>query len=399
MAKFLKEKVEEFLIYVEETEEQQDGNVGWNNEMMQKIRSNQEFLSYLNDKWEVDREGRDMTRSMQEVQEHQEKIAGSSVILDRLDTHLSNFEEDPFFLKEQLHLFRWRFDFFHKFFPKEAAMADYPHGAVMFPPVSKVGWWWCACAGTTLMPEANLVAIQFNEVAEAAMHMQMDKETPVESMGIIFKQNSPNILGDEFDYRFGLIYDREDEAEEIRCFKIVLDDDDEEDLDLKLRYLQRVLWALHKAGPPPLKELAARRVILDKVIPDLPDFDDVDGWKQYFQIQEDVPQEVLDYIENGPLPNPEELTERGRNVWIALLKEAENLEERAREGEAEMRELREIEAERAKRRERETENERKGFENSSQVDEEGVSDFDDMLEVSEDSFVKSDDDDGELDQD
>ena len=99
MAKFLKEKVEEFLIYVEETEEQQDGNVGWNNEMMQKIRSNQEFLSYLNDKWEVDREGRDMTRSMQEVQEHQEKIAGSSVILDRLDTHLSNFEEDPFFLK------------------------------------------------------------------------------------------------------------------------------------------------------------------------------------------------------------------------------------------------------------------------------------------------------------
>ena len=88
---------------------------------------------------------------------------------------------------------------------------------------------------------------------------------------------------------------------------------------------------------------------------------------------------MLDYIENGPLPNPEELTERGRNVWIALLKEAENLEERAREGEAEMRELSEIEAERAKRRERETENERKGFENSSQVDEEGVSDFDDML--------------------
>ena len=101
---------------------------------------------------------------------------------------------------------------------------------------------------------------------------------------------------------------------------------------------------------------------------------------------------MLDYIENGPLPNPEELTERGRNVWIALLKEAENLEERARE-------LRKIEAERAKRRERETENERKGFENSSQVDEEGVSDFDDMLEVSEDNFVKSDDDDGELDQD
>ena len=39
---------------------------------------------------------------------------------------------------------------------------------------------------------------------------------------------------------------------------------------------------------------------------------------------------MLDYIENGPLPNPEEFTERGRNVWIALLKEAEYLEEKAK---------------------------------------------------------------------
>ena len=38
---------------------------------------------------------------VERIEEQQEKIAGSSVVLDRLNSKLSNFEEDPFFLKEQ----------------------------------------------------------------------------------------------------------------------------------------------------------------------------------------------------------------------------------------------------------------------------------------------------------
>ena len=40
VAKFLKEKVEEFLIFVEEADEQQDGNVGWDNEIGYKRNRN-----------------------------------------------------------------------------------------------------------------------------------------------------------------------------------------------------------------------------------------------------------------------------------------------------------------------------------------------------------------------
>ena len=45
---------------------------------------------------------------MQEAQDQQENLVGSRDILDRLTVHLAKVKEDPFFLKEQLHLFRWR---------------------------------------------------------------------------------------------------------------------------------------------------------------------------------------------------------------------------------------------------------------------------------------------------
>jgi len=246
----------------------------------------------------------------------QEKIAGSSVVLDRLNSRLSNFEEDPFFLKEQLRLFRWRLGFFHKFFPSEAIIASQPLGP--FGPISRrIGWWWCPLAGSHLMPEACLVATKFSEVAEAAMNMKMDEDNP---NGVIFKQDNNNFLGDDF-YKLRHIYD----------WEIKLGDDIMEEGDQKsLEYLQRVLWALHKAGPAPLKELAARKVILDKIIPVISfekmrevGFWESDEYKKWMKIQEEVPAEVLDYIRDGPFPKPEELNERGRNVWNALVKEAE----------------------------------------------------------------------------
>jgi len=332
VAKFMKKEGEKFLIEAEKIENQQEGgNAGWVAEMAEKVQITREFLGFINNKWEEDREGRDMTKSIHEVQMQQEKVAGSSVVLDRINSRLANFQEDPFFLKEQLHLFRWRLAFFHKFFPVEAIIAAHPAGP-MGPLVRRIGWWWCPLAGSRLMPEANLVATKFSEVVEAAFNVKMDEDDP--NVGVIFKQDDPSLLGDMFDYKFGLIYDWTDEEEEIRCFKIVLgveEDEIEVGDQMSLSYLQRVLWALHKAGPPPLMELAARKVIQENIIPVFSfekmteaGFWGSDECKKWIKMMEEIPEEVLDYIQDGPLPKPEELNERGRNVWDALMREADD---------------------------------------------------------------------------
>ena len=92
----------------EEDEGARGNVVTWKPNMADEIQYSQELLDFLNTKWIELQEVRDQTKSVQEAQDQQENLVGSRDILDRLTVHLAKVKEDPFFLKEQLHLFRWR---------------------------------------------------------------------------------------------------------------------------------------------------------------------------------------------------------------------------------------------------------------------------------------------------
>merc|ERR1719430_1167715 len=106
-------------------------------------------------------------------------------------------------------------------------------------------------------------------------------------MGVLFDEYFPDrklvMLGMDIDYKFDIVFD---EDEEIKNFKIVFSGLMEDGLDRSqaLTYLQRVVWALYKAGPPPLLELAAKKV-LELELP-----------------QEELVKDVQEYLKSGPSP-------------------------------------------------------------------------------------------------
>ena len=91
------------------------------------VAQHQKFLEFLTEKWCAGADDRAQTRSVKEGMEQQISLVGSKAIYNRVSYRLARLDitSDPFFIKEQLMLFKWRVEFFNKFFPIEAATALY----------------------------------------------------------------------------------------------------------------------------------------------------------------------------------------------------------------------------------------------------------------------------------
>ena len=91
------------------------------------VTQHQKFLDFLTGKWAEGTEARARTRSVKEGMEQQIRLVGSKAIYDRVSYRLARLDitSDPFFIKEQLMLFKWRVEFLNKFFPIEAAIDQY----------------------------------------------------------------------------------------------------------------------------------------------------------------------------------------------------------------------------------------------------------------------------------
>ena len=48
VAKFMKKEGEKFLVEVQQIEDQQEGNAGWDSEMASKIQNTRVFLDFIN---------------------------------------------------------------------------------------------------------------------------------------------------------------------------------------------------------------------------------------------------------------------------------------------------------------------------------------------------------------
>ena len=126
------------------------------------------------------------------------------------------------------------------------------------------------------------------------------------------------IYGGDYDLKYWLFYD--DLSDEEHAFKYVHSVSDYAIIDgegMPFSYLRQVVWALHSKGPPSLTELAIKRV-LELELP-----------------LEDLPEDVLDRIEEGPVSRP--LTERGVHlVKVLEQKEKDEMIKKLKEEEDEM---------------------------------------------------------------
>jgi len=254
------------------------------------------------------------------VRKQQVDLVGGEAIYERLDRHLKNQSEDLFFLKEQLALFKYRLDFFTRFFPEERISPNYvwPNDTILSHlSTYRPGWWHCKGA---LVAKGSLVAKVFDKVVEKAFHMTtesccLDERTSMDFDSVIQE-------GRHYDRKFNH-YVSDNEHEDIKKMVLGSTVEDEkadrtylqdvrqrQQLHMYLRvydeggnsfsYLKRIIWALHKDGPSSLKQLAARKILLEN----LP--------------QDTLPKTLVEYLENGPFPKLEELTPRGQRVFVAL---------------------------------------------------------------------------------
>ena len=92
------------------------------------ISQHKKLLDFLNGEWEERAEARAKTTSVEEALVQQIELVGSREIYDRVSHDLAMLEiTNPFFVREQLLLFKWRVEFFGNFFPIEAAIHQYVH--------------------------------------------------------------------------------------------------------------------------------------------------------------------------------------------------------------------------------------------------------------------------------
>ena len=301
------------------------------------VTQHQKFLEFLTGKWAEGAEARARTRSVKEGMEQQIRLVGSKAIYDRVSRSLARLDNtsDPFFIKEQLLLFKWRVEFIGKFFPIDAAVAQYYSRALYIWDPSP-GWWHCAGAGflpgqpggggNDCYPQLALAGMAFDWVLQQAFHMgenvvQFSKafqEVPPEMRSSLEPGSIFAIYGGDYDYKYWLFYD--DQADEEHAFKYVHSVSDYAIRDgegMPLSYLRQVVWALHSKGPPSLTELAIKRV-LELELP-----------------LEDLPEDVLVMIDEGPVSRP--MTERGEHlVEVLEQKEKDEMAEKLKEEEEEM---------------------------------------------------------------
>ena len=300
------------------------------------VTQHQKFLDFLTGKWAEGTEARARTRSVKEGMEQQIRLVGSKAIYDRVSRSLARLDNtsDPFFIKEQLLLFKWRVEFIGKFFPIEAAVAQYYSRALYIWDPSP-GWWHCFGAGALpgqpgggndCYPQFALAGMAFDWVLHQAFHIgenvvqfsQAFQEVPPEMRSSLEPESIFAIYGGDYDYKYWLFYD--DQADEEHAFKYVHSVSDYAIRDgegMPLSYLRQVVWALHSKGPPSLTELAIKRV-LELELP-----------------LEDLPEDVLDMIEEGPVSRP--LAERGVHlVEVLEQKEKDEMVKKLKEEEEEM---------------------------------------------------------------
>ena len=289
------------------------------------VAQHHKFLDFLMGKWTEGAEARAQTRSVKEGMEQQINLMGSKAIYDRVSYRLSRLDitSDPFFNKEQLMLFKWRVEFFNKFFPIEAAIAQY-HSYTRYE--ASPGWWDCFGAGNLPLgpplsglpwndhyPQYALAGMAFDWVLHQAFHMGEDvvqfsqafHDVPLEmriNRNPWYDLNPRSlfaIYGEDYDYKYWLFCDTPEEEEFVFKFVHSVDEETIEEGDgMPLGYLKQVVWALHSQGPPSLTELAIKKV-LELELP-----------------LEDLPKDVLDMIEEGPQSRP--MTKRGVHLVEVL---------------------------------------------------------------------------------
>ena len=307
------------------------------------VAQHHKFLDFLMGKWTEGAEARAQTRSVKEGMEQQINLMGSKAIYDRVSYRLSRLDitSDPFFNKEQLMLFKWRVEFFNKFFPIEAAIAQY-HSYTRYE--ASPGWWDCFGAGNLPLgpplsglpwndhyPQYALAGMAFDWVLHQAFHMGEDvvqfsqafHDVPLEmriNRNPWYDLNPRSlfaIYGEDYDYKYWLFCDTPEEEEFVFKFVHSVDEETIEEGDgMPLGYLKQVVWALHSQGPPSLTELAIKRV-LELELP-----------------LEDLPEDVLDMIEEGPVSRL--LTKRGEHlVEVLEQKEKDDMAKKLKEEEEE----------------------------------------------------------------
>jgi len=291
------------------------------------VTQHQKVLDFLTGKWAEGAEARAKTRSVEDGMEQQIRLMGSKAIYDRVSHSLARLDNtsDPFFIKEQLLLFKWRVEFISKFFPIEAAVAQYYSRALYIWDPSP-GWWHCSGAGplplpgqpgggNDFYPQFALAGMAFDWVLHQAFHMgenvvqfsQAFQEVPPEMRSSLEPESIFAIYGGDYDFKYWLFYD--DLAAEEHAFKYVHSVSDYAIRDgegMPISYLRQVVWALHSQGPPSLTELAMKRV-LELELP-----------------LEDLPEEVFDMIDEGPVSRP--LTKRGVKL-LEVLEQKEKVEQ------------------------------------------------------------------------